>query len=66
MLPAIALSGLISAAIGWAMSSSIVISNSDAALGIALVVVQLGAGYALIMLAAREIPAALVALLTLF
>ena len=65
MLPAIVLSGLTSAAIGWAMSPSIVISNSDAALGIALGVVQLGAGYALITLATREIPAALVALLTL-
>ena len=65
MLPAIALSGLVSAAIGFAMSPSLVVSYNDAAIGIALGVVQLGAGYALITLATREIPAALVALLTL-
>ena len=65
MLPAIALSGLVSAAVGLFMSSSIVISYGDAVIGVALGVVQLGAGYALITLATREIPAALVALLTL-
>ena len=65
MIPAICLAGLVGAALGFAMSDSLVLSAHDLALCLFLGVAQYTGGFVLITLGARYLPAAEVALLSL-
>ena len=65
MIPAICLGGLVGAALGFAMSDTLVLSGHDLALCLFLGVVQYTGGFVLITLGARFLPAAEVALLSL-
>ena len=65
MIPAICLAGLVGAALGFAMSDTLVLSGHDLALCLFLGVVQYTGGFVLITLGARYLPAAEVALLSL-
>ena len=65
MIPAICLGGLVGAALGFAMSDTLVLSGHDFALCLFLGVVQYMGGFVLITLGARYLPAAEVALLSL-
>ena len=65
MIPAICLGGLVGAALGFAMSDTVVLSRHDLALCLFLGVVQYTGGFVLITLGARFLPAAEVALLSL-
>ena len=65
MIPAIALAGLVGAALGFAMSDTLVLSGHDLALCQFLGIVQYTGGFVLITLGVRFLPAAEVALLSL-
>ena len=65
MIPAICLGGLVGAALGFAMSDTLILSRHDLALCLFLGVVQYTGGFVLITLGARFLPAAEVALLSL-
>ena len=65
MIPAIALAGLVGAALGFSMADTLVLSRHDLALCLFLGVVQYTGGFVLITLGARYLPAAEVALLSL-
>ena len=65
MIPAICLAGLVGAALGFAMSDTLVLSRHDLVLCLFLGVVQYTGGFVLITLGARYLPAAEVALLSL-
>ena len=65
MIPAICLAGLVGAALGFAMSDTLVLSRHDLVLCLFLGVVQYTGGFVLITLGARFLPAAEVALLSL-
>jgi len=65
MLPAICLAGVVGAALGFAMSDTLVLSRHDLALCLFLGVFQYAGGFILITLGARYLPAAEVALLSL-
>ena len=65
MIPAICLGGLVGAALGFAMSDTLVLSPHDLALCLFLGVFQYTGGFVLITLGARYLPAAEVALLSL-
>ena len=65
MIPAICLAGLVGAALGFAMSDTLVLSRHDLALCLFLGVAQYTGGFVLITLGARFLPAAEVALLSL-
>ena len=65
MIPAICLAGVVGAALGFAMSDTLVIPRHDLVLCIFLGVVQYGGGFVLLTLGARHLPAAEVALLSL-
>lgn len=65
MLPAICLAGVVGAALGLAMSDTLVLSRHDLALCLFLGVFQYAGGFILITLGARYLPAAEVALLSL-
>ena len=65
MIPAICLAGLVGAALGFAMSDTLVLSAHDLALCLFLGVAQYTGGFVLITLGARFLPAAEVALLSL-
>ena len=65
MIPAICLAGVVGAALGFAMSDTLVIPRHDLVLCLFLGVVQYGGGFVLLTLGARHLPAAEVALLSL-
>ena len=65
MIPAICLAGLVGAALGFAMSDTLVLSRHDLALCVFLGIFQYTGGFVLITLGARYLPAAEVALLSL-
>ena len=65
MLPAICLAGVVGAALGFAMSDTLVLSRHDLALCLFLGVFQYAGGFILITLGARYLPAAEVALISL-
>ena len=65
MIPAICLAGLVGAALGFAMSDTLVLSPHDLALCLFLGVFQYTGGFVLITLGTRYLPAAEVALLSL-
>ena len=65
MIPAICLAGLVGAALGFAMSDTLVLSRHDLVLCVFLGIVQYAGGFVLITLGARYLPAAEVALLSL-
>ena len=65
MIPAICLAGLVGAALGFAMSETLILSRHDLVLCLFLGVVQYTGGFVLITLGARYLPAAEVALLSL-
>jgi len=65
MVPGVCLAGLVGAALGFAMADTLVIPARDLALCLFLGVAQYGAGFVLITLGARHLPAAEVALLSL-
>ena len=65
MLPAICLAGVVGASISFVMADSLAVSDHDLALCLFLGVVQYGAGFILITVGARFVPAAEVALLAM-
>ena len=65
MIPAICLAGLVGAALGFAMSDTLVLSRHDLALCLFLGVAQYTGGFVLLTLGVRFLPAAEVALLSL-
>ena len=65
MIPAICLSGVVSAGLGLAMMDSLAISSHDFLLCLFLGVVQYAGGFVMLALGARYLPAAEVALLAL-
>lgn len=64
MLPAVCLAGALAAVVAVAMAGDLRLGPRDAAIGLALGVVQLGLQYVLVTVGARHVPAAEVALLT--